>query len=264
MSVWFTEREQSMQSKLRSQALEMIAMDVQLTKYKYLASIELEQLEKDLLEMIQSLVAKLKEGVVVEQFVEINETVLAILRKISRGLRHKEKLKLIKKYVWTDDDPIKADMDRDQSYFLAGIIYKEIQTNHKLIPVDQFISELLLDVGRDDLRKTYSRLMKTSFPVRSPTPTNSPPVTSTDNPQMWAVVTKMAGEVSEIHQRMASIVGNFNTGEDTPLFGSKYFQTRESSSDRSPFGSKYFQTRDPSTDRGRTQRQPKSFETDSK
>ncbi|KAH3746587.1 hypothetical protein DPMN_180996 [Dreissena polymorpha] len=232
MSVWFTEREQSMQSKLRSQAIEMIAMGVQLTKYKFLASIEFEQLEKDLLEMIQSLPAKLKEGVVVEQFIEINETVLAILRKISRGLRHKEKLKVLKKYVWEDHDPLKADMDRDQSYFLAGIIYKEIQTSRKLIPVDQFISDLLLDVGRDDLRRMYCRLMKTSFSVRPQTPTNSPPVTSTENPQMWAVVTKMAGEMSEIHQRMTSIVGNFNTGEEIPLFGSKHFQTRESSSDQ--------------------------------
>ncbi|KAH3746509.1 hypothetical protein DPMN_180917 [Dreissena polymorpha] len=124
---------------------------------------------------------------------------------------------------------MKEKMDRDPPFFLAGLFYKEIQTKQILPPYEEFVSGLLAEVGRDDLLTKFLELCRGSQQQRAQSADEPVNMASTDNEKMWSVMSKMAKEVSEMHQRMMSVVGSFPTGIDSPLFDSKYFQTRDTS-----------------------------------
>lgn len=65
--------------------------------------------------------------------VRINDQLLQILKKISRSLRQREREKLEKLYSWAPNEDLKQVMDRDSSFFLAGILHKEIREKQTII-----------------------------------------------------------------------------------------------------------------------------------
>ncbi|XP_052236845.1 uncharacterized protein LOC127848420 isoform X2 [Dreissena polymorpha] len=229
MGVSFIERERGLHLALRQHFLAAKAMEAQLLTYQFLASIELDKIEQELLATVQNLQSKFKVEVVAEQRVQLNETALAILRRISPRLRFKEKNKLMKKYIWDEVDKIKEKMDLEPSFFLAGLFYKEMRTKQIVPPYEEFISGLLAEVGRDDLRTKFIDLWRGSHQQRAHSADEPVNMTSTDNEKMWSLMSKMANEVSAMHHRMMSVVGSFPTGIDSPLFDSKYFQNRDAS-----------------------------------
>ncbi|XP_052810414.1 uncharacterized protein LOC128238489 isoform X2 [Mya arenaria] len=80
-----------------------------------------------------------------------------ILKNISMGLKQRDRKTILKNYTWHPNDPIKARMDDDSSWFLAGIFYKELEKhgNGEIIDFGQFYASLLSDIGRADLKEKF-------------------------------------------------------------------------------------------------------------
>ncbi|WAR08934.1 hypothetical protein MAR_018892 [Mya arenaria] len=240
MLEFFQLRETTLQNEIRRLKSLVIPLQCDLAKYQLLANLEKENLEESLLALLQQLFESIQ-GSVTD--IELTDVGLAILRKISRRLRYKEKLKIERKYEWKKDDRIKKDMDTDQSFFLAGILYKEVETKQKLIDYETFISGILDEVGREDLKRKFYELLRTSHQFRrsskipdQPKQTPSAQAAQQD-PAMSNALQKMAKQVDEMYQQMNSNLCGPRLDTDplqTPLFDfqSKLFRARGSSTDR--------------------------------
>ncbi|XP_053397905.1 uncharacterized protein LOC123552421 [Mercenaria mercenaria] len=137
---------------------QIIPLKLQVHKYRFFSEVTVEEMDKILLDSFRKLLQSFAEEVSVG--VEINAEALQILKKISRSLRCREKEKLANKYVWDPNDKLKQTIDNDQSFFLAGILYKEIKETQTIVDMEQFISQCLEDVGRTDLMKKFQDLVK--------------------------------------------------------------------------------------------------------
>ncbi|XP_060573604.1 uncharacterized protein LOC132731441 isoform X2 [Ruditapes philippinarum] len=152
-------RQRQFELALNELQSQLLPLKFELEKLRFFAEIDINEMDKMLLESFKKLMQSIAKEVSTIH-VEVNEEILQILRKISNSLRPRERETLVKKYTWDSDDDLKRTIDTDRTSLLACILLKEINKTQKLVDVGIFISQRLMDIGRDDLAKKFQDLMR--------------------------------------------------------------------------------------------------------